>query len=158
MHPRAAEFRDRVREEYGLDVEIEEFPEGTKTAADAADAVDCAVGQIVKSLVFEVDDEVVVVATSGANRVAEARLAAHFGTDAGAVGMADPETIRETVGWSIGGVPPLCHDADVPMLFDRTLTTYEEVWAAAGTPESVFRIDSDTLLALTGAERAVVAD
>ncbi|ELY99627.1 hypothetical protein C480_20204 [Natrialba aegyptia DSM 13077] len=104
------------RQSYGR---FEEFSEGTKTAAAAADAVGCDVAQIASSLVFEADGEPVVVVTSGANRVDEDRVAEAMGADS--VGMADADRIRELLGWSIGGVPPICHDSDVPVLFDPTL-------------------------------------
>lgn len=143
MHPRAAEFVNRCAEQYGVDVSVEEFPEGTKTAADAAEAVGCAVGQIASSLAFAAGDDLVVVVTSGANRVSEERLATHLGVDT--VTMADPDRIADTLGWSIGGVPPFCHDTAVPALFDETLLDYETVWAAAGTPEAVFPMAPDDI-------------
>ncbi|WP_122088405.1 YbaK/EbsC family protein [Halalkalicoccus subterraneus] len=155
MHPRAAEFRERAADEYDLDVEIEEFPEGTKTAAEAADAVGCDVAQIASSLVFTADGEPLVVVTSGANRVDEEGVAAAL--DADAVEMADASLIKETLGWSIGGVPPICHDTDVPVLFDTTLTEYGTVWAAAGTPQTVFPIDPERLKHLADAEEYAVA-
>ncbi|ELZ02128.1 YbaK/EbsC family protein [Natrialba aegyptia] len=142
MHPRAAEFRERVAEEYGLGIEIEEFSEGTKTAAAAAAAVGCdvaqiassLVSQIASSLVFEADGEPVMVVTSGANRVDEDRVAEAMGADS--VGMADADRIKELLGWSIGGVPPICHDSDVPVLFDPILGQFDTVWAGAGTSEA----------------------
>ena len=143
MHRRAAEFTSQVRERYDLDPSVEEFPEGTKTAADAAAAIGCEVGQIASSLVFEADGDLVVVVTSGANRVDESRLARHL--DAGDVSMADPETVSEAIGWSIGGVPPLCHETDVPVYLDESLLGYERVWAAAGTPTTVFPIGPEEL-------------
>lgn len=149
MHPRAAEFREQAAEDYGLEIEIEEFPEGTKTAADAAEAVGCEVAQIASSLVFLVDEKPVVVVTSGANRVDEANLAEAMEADA--VAMADAETIKRRLGWSIGGVPPICHENEVPVLFDPTLSKFETVWAAAGTPQAVFPIDPDRLKRLAGA-------
>ncbi|MEM4780068.1 MAG: YbaK/EbsC family protein [Halalkalicoccus sp.] len=155
MHPRAAEFRERAAEEYGLSVEIEEFSEGTKTAADAADAVGCEVAQIASSLVFLADEVPVVVVASGANHVDEARIAEAL--DASSVAMADAETIRETLGWSIGGVPPICHESDPPVLFDPTLTEFDTVWAAAGTPEAVFPIDPERLKRLAEARECTVA-
>ncbi|MFC6988308.1 YbaK/EbsC family protein [Haloplanus sp. GCM10025708] len=158
MHPRAEEFASRARERYGLDVDIREFPEGTKTAADAADAVGCEVGQIASSLVFDVGEDQVVVVTSGANRVSESKLASHFDVEPDAVTMADADDIRETLGWAIGGVPPLCHETDLPILFDETLTAYDTVWAAAGTPQAVFPISPDELLSLSGATPADVTE
>ncbi|WP_101296672.1 YbaK/EbsC family protein [Halegenticoccus soli] len=158
MHPRAEEFASRVREEYGVDIEVREFPEGTKTAAAAAEAVGCETGQIASSLVFEVDGDPVVVVASGANRVSEEKLAARLGAAPERVSMADAETVREVTGWSIGGVPPLCHAADPPVLFDESLTAYGTVWAAAGTPTAVFPLDPDSLARLADADPADVAE
>ncbi|WP_224269532.1 YbaK/EbsC family protein [Haloprofundus salinisoli] len=150
MHPRAQAFAERAAKSYGLDVTVREFPEGTKTAADAADAVGCEVGQIASSLVFtiEADDgteTLVVVITSGANRVSEEALAAELGVASDAVSMADPELIRERVGWAIGGVPPFCHDSDVRTFIDPSLLEFETVWAAAGTPSAVFALTPESL-------------
>lgn len=156
MHPRAEEFAAAAAERHGVDVEVHEFPEGTKTAADAAAAVGCDVAQIASSLVFIADDEPVVVVTSGANRVSEARLADTL--EAGSVRMADPEEAREATGWSIGGVPPFVHDRDLRVLVDETLLAHDEVWAAAGTPQGVFPIAPDRLVELAGAEPAAVAE
>ncbi|TYT60608.1 YbaK/EbsC family protein [Natrialba swarupiae] len=145
MHERAAAFSERARERFGFEPEVEEFNEGTKTAADAADAIGCAVAQIASSLVFDVDGSLVVSVTSGANRVSEEALGDTFDVSADDVSMADPDRISEEVGWSIGGVPPFCHDRSIPVLVDETLLEYETVWAAAGTPEAVFPIDPETL-------------
>jgi prolyl-tRNA editing enzyme YbaK/EbsC (Cys-tRNA(Pro) deacylase) len=158
MHPRAAEFATQVREQYGIDVAVEEFDEGTKTAADAAAAVGCDVAQIASSLAFSVGEDLVVVVTSGANRVSEARLADHLGCAPDAVAMADPDRIADTLGWTIGGVPPLCHASDVPVLFDETLLDHETVWAAAGTPQAVFPIDPDRLRDLADARAVDVTE
>jgi prolyl-tRNA editing enzyme YbaK/EbsC (Cys-tRNA(Pro) deacylase) len=158
VHPRAEEFAGQSRERYDFEPAIEEFPEGTKTAADAAEAIGCAVGQIASSLVFTAGEDVVVVVTSGANRVSEARVAAAVGVAPDGVEMADADRIREVVGWSIGGVPPFCHATDLPVLLDRDLTDYETVWAAAGTPTAVFPITPDRLVALTGATVTEVAE
>lgn len=158
MHPRVQTFADRAREAHGIEVEVEEFPEGTKTAADAAAAVGCEVAQIASSIVLDVDGELVVAVTSGANRVDFEKVADHFGVAASAVGMADAEDIREVVGWSIGGVPPLCHDAPVPTLFDPTLAEYDTVWAAAGTPSAVFAANPEELRACADAELVDVTE
>lgn len=156
VHPRAAAFRDRAAERYGLTVTVEEFPDGTKTAADAADALGCAVDRIASSLVFAVDDDPVVVVTSGANRVDEGRLAALLGADR--VATADPDRVRAATGWAIGGVPPICHEDDPPVLLDRTLLGHETVYAAAGTPTAVFEVDPDRLRRLADARVVDVAD
>jgi prolyl-tRNA editing enzyme YbaK/EbsC (Cys-tRNA(Pro) deacylase) len=158
MHQRAEEFVACARERYGLDAEVREFSEGTETAAAAAEAIGCEVDQIASSLVFLVADDPTVVVTSGANRVSERKIADHFDVDATEVSMASPDTIREALGWSIGGVPPICHDADVPVLFDPHLTDYGVVWAAAGTPEAVWAIDPDRLIRLADATVADVTE
>lgn len=158
MHPRAEEFAERAMETYGFEVDVHEFPEGTKTAADAAEAIGCDVTEIASSIVFLADDEPVVVVTSGANRVSEEKLAEALDVAEESVSIADPETIKDALGWSIGGVPPFCHDSDVPVLLDETLTEYETVWGAAGTPMAVFPIAPETLRELADAKPADVAE
>ncbi|QLG62985.1 YbaK/EbsC family protein [Halorarum salinum] len=143
MHPTADRFATRTHEELGFEARIEEFPEGTKTARDAAAAVGCDVGQIVKSLVFLADGEPIVVLTAGDNRVDEDRLAAEL--DADAVGTAGPEEVKSATGWSIGGVPPFLHETDVPVYLDGSLRSHERIWAAAGTPSAVFALEPDEL-------------
>ncbi|PSP79678.1 prolyl-tRNA editing protein [Halobacteriales archaeon QS_1_68_20] len=158
MHSRAEEFAERAREEHGVEIDVEEFPEGTKTAADAADALGCDVAQIASSIVFIADAETVVVVTSGANRVSESKLAGILRVDESAVRMGDPDEIRERVGWSIGGVPPFCHDGDVRTYLDETLLDHDTVWAAAGTPETVFPIDPERLRSIVEADAVDVAE
>lgn len=158
MHPRAEEFTRRVEEEYGFDVDVREFPEGTKTAADAAAAVGCTVEQIASGIVLSAGDTLVVSITSGANRVSMGKIASLVGVDESDVSMADANEIKQTLGWSIGGVPPFCHETDVPVFMDETLTAFDTVWAAAGTPEAVFPIDPDTLAELADATVADVRE
>jgi prolyl-tRNA editing enzyme YbaK/EbsC (Cys-tRNA(Pro) deacylase) len=119
-----------------------EFPAGTRTAADAAAAVGCAVGAICKSLVFRVGDEPLLVIASGANRVDEERFAAV---------KADAAFVREQTGFAIGGVPPYGHPRPLRTILDEDLLGYETVWAAAGTPNAVFPIAPDELVRRTGA-------
>jgi prolyl-tRNA editing enzyme YbaK/EbsC (Cys-tRNA(Pro) deacylase) len=157
MHDRAQEFAERASRKYDFVVDVEEFPEGTKTAEDAAEAVGCEVAQIASSIAMRADDRLVVVVTSGANRVSEAKLADRLGLAADDVEMADAGEIKSVLGWSIGGVPPFCHDAEVPVFMDETLTEFETVWAAAGTPEAVFPIEPAQLREFSGAEVAEVA-
>ncbi|MFW5917078.1 MAG: aminoacyl-tRNA deacylase [Halorubrum sp.] len=159
MHERAAEFAERARDRYGVDLDVLEFEAGTETAAAAADAVGCDTAAIASTIVVsltpgesESDPELVAAITSGANRLDLDAVARHFG--ASAASMADPTRIREVVGWSIGGVPPLCHDVSLPTVFDPTLAAYDTVYGAAGTPSAVFAIDPDDLAAL--AEASVV--
>lgn len=161
MHERAADFTDRAREEHGLDLETTEFPEGTKTAEDAADAIGCDVAQIASSIVLVAGDDPIVVVTSGANRVSMAAVAAERGVDESAVRMADADEVREATGYAIGGVPPFCHHGDhgpVPTYLDDTLTDYETVWAAAGTPETVFPISPEELQSCADATVLDVAE
>ena len=138
MHPTAERFTSRARDELGFDARVEEFPEGTKTAADAAAAIDCDVAQIVKSLVFAIDGDPVVVLTAGDSRVDEAALAAEL--DAETVRTADADEVKAATGWSIGGVPPFLHETDVSVFLDETLLEHGRIWAAAGTPSTVFAL------------------
>ncbi len=130
------------------EVAIKKFPEGTRTASDAARAVGCEVGQIVKSLVFIAAERPVVALVSGANRVDERRLGAFAGEP---VTKADAETARAATGYAIGGVPPFGHASDVPVFMDRDLLTHRRVWAAAGRPDSVFEISPERLRELSSA-------
>lgn len=136
----------------GAAIAVKEFPEGTRTATDAARAVGCALGQIVKSLVFVAGGRPVVALVSGANRLDEQRLAAIAGEP---VVKADAETARAATGYAIGGVPPFGHATEVPVFMDRDLLGYAEVWAAAGRPDSVFEIAPGRLKELSN---ATVAD
>ena len=133
-------------------VKVRDFPEGTRTAGDAARAVGCDVGQIVKSLVFVAAGRPVVALVSGANRLDETRLAAVAGEP---VAKADAETARAATGYAIGGVPPFGHVTDVPVFMDRDLFGYGVVWAAAGRPDSVFEIQPERLRELS---KAMVVD
>ena len=134
-----------------LGVTVRRFPEGTRTASDAARAVGCELGQIVKSLVFIAGGRPVVALVSGANRLDESRLGAVAGTP---VTKADAAIAREATGYSIGGVPPFGHATEVPVFMDRDLLGYEVVWAAAGRPDSVFEIQPERLRELSNAEVA----
>lgn len=134
----------------GVNVEVATFPDGTRTAADAAAAIGCEVGQIVKSLVFIADDAPVLALTSGANRVDETKLAAELASTT--VRKADAAEVRDATGYAIGGTPPFGHDTPITVVCDRDLTGYEQVWAAAGTPTTVFALTPQTLLEVTGAK------
>ena len=137
----------------GVHPEVRRFPEGTKTAEAAARAVGCDIGQIVKSLVFMADGTPLLALTSGANRADPERLAGLMG--ASAVRRADPEEARSATGFGIGGTPPFGHPRPVAIFMDRDLLAYDEVWAAAGTPDAVFPISPARLLEVT---RARVVD
>lgn len=137
----------------GLEIMTRRFPEGTKTAQDAANAIGVAVGQIVKSLVFGVDGEIVMAYVSGANQLDEKKLAtAAGGTKCSRV---DANAVREATGFPIGGVPPLGLATQLRIFMDPDLLHYDEVWAAAGTWNDVFPIAPNDLVRASG---AVVTD
>lgn len=102
-------------------------------------------------------DELVIVVTSGANRVDEAKLADLREVSPDEVRMAEPDEVKERLGWSIGGVPPFLHETEVPVYLDETLTGFETVWAAAGTPAAVVPIDPERLRTLADATVVDVA-
>ena len=133
---------------FGLTCQVVEMPQTTRTAADAARAVGCEVGQIVKSLIFrgKQSGRPVLVATSGANRVDENKLAEQIGETPA---KADADFVRKTTGYAIGGVPPTGHVQTVTVIIDEDLMQYEEIWAAAGTPRAVFKLTPDDLLKIT---------
>ncbi|MEM7287199.1 MAG: YbaK/EbsC family protein [Actinomycetota bacterium] len=139
--------------EVGLDPAIQRFPEGTRTAVDAAAAVGCAVGQIVKSLVFSVDGSPILILTSGANQVDTGLMSELLGAR---LEKADAAVVREATGFAIGGTPPLGHATPLRTLLDEDLLTHDEVWAAAGTPDTCFPIAPGDLATLTGAEVVAV--
>ncbi len=132
----------------GLSVEVRRFPEGTRTAPDAARAVGCDVGQIVKSLVFVADGEPFLALTSGKNRADPSKLAAAL--DTREVRRADADQVRDATGFAIGGTPPFGHPRPLTVLVDRDLLVYDEVWAAAGTPDAVFSLSPDDLVRASG--------
>ena len=120
----------------GLHIVTRRFPEGTKTAQDAATAIGVQVGQIVKSLVFGVDGDIVMALVSGANQLDEAKLAAAAGGERCA--RVDADAVRAATGFPIGGVPPFGHTTQLRVFVDPDLLQYDEVWAAAGTWNDVF--------------------
>ncbi len=138
----------------GVAVAARRFPEGTRTAEDAAAAVGCVVDQIVKSLVLVVDDRPVLVLCSGANRVDLAKVGAEFD---GRARMANADEVRAATGFAIGGAPPFGHPSPLPTLVDPHLLGFDEVWAAAGTPDSVFPLTPGDLVEATAAREADVA-
>lgn len=140
----AIERFERAARAKGLSFEVMRFQEGTRTAADAARAVACEVGQIVKSLVFLADGEPFLALTAGSNRADPSRLAAILGAED--VRTATAEEAREATGFAIGGTPPFGHPRALTVLVDRDLMEHRDVWAAAGTPDAVFRLSPDDLL------------
>lgn len=153
-HPNVARVM-RAAAAAGLAIEVRRFPEGTRTAADAARAIGCQVAQIVKSLVFIADGQAVVALVSGIDRLDPERLAAELGaTD---VRRADGDEVRAATGYPIGGVPPLGHAVEMAVLIDERLFAHDEVWAAAGLPDAVFRASPPALAAASGARRSALA-
>lgn len=140
--------------ERGLAVEVRTFPQGTRTAEDAAAAIGCEVAQIVKSLVFVVDDEAVVALVGGADRLDESRLADAAGGQR--VRRANADEVRLATGFAVGGVPPFGHATALRCFVDEALLAHDVVWAAAGTPTHVFASPPLALVAAAGAETAVL--
>ena len=130
LHPNTLRVIAAAREA-GLEITTRRFPEGTKTAADAAAAIGVAVGQIVKSLVFAVDGEIVMAYVSGSNQLDEKKLAAAAG--GAKCSRVDADAVRAATGYPIGGVPPFGHATQLRVFVDPDLLQYDEVWAAAGT-------------------------
>ncbi len=144
----------RALDGFGVGLAVKEFPESTRTAADAAATIGCTVAQIAKSLIFRGKNtgRPVLVIASGANRVDEKKVKAVLGE---AIGKADADFVRANTGFSIGGVPPVAHAVPPTVLIDRDLMALDEIWAAAGTPFAVFRLYPETLQRITG---GMVAD
>ncbi len=132
----------------GIDVQPVRFPEGTKTAVDAATAIGCDVAQIVKSLIFAVDGEVVLAYVSGANQLDESKLALAAG--GARCSRVDADTVRAATGFPIGGVPPFGHDTELRVFIDPDLLAFEVVWAAAGTWHDVFSLTPQQLVDASG--------
>ena len=130
LHPNTLRVIAAAREA-GLEITTRRFPEGTKTAADAAAAIGVVVGQIVKSLVFGVDNEIVMALVSGSNQLDEKKLAAAAGGSK--CSRVDADAVRAATGYPIGGVPPFGHSTQLRVFVDPDLLQYDEVWAAAGT-------------------------
>lgn len=157
MHANARRVADAAAAQ-GLDIEVAEFPEGTRTAADAAAAVGASVDQIVKSLVFVIDGAPVMALVSGANRLDPAKLAAAAGVEETSIASADADTVRSATGYPIGGVPPFGHDRELPTYIDDSLLSHQTVWAAAGTPNHVFELTPPQLVQASGGITADLAE
>ena len=145
-HPNVVRVREAALAA-GLSIEVRQFPEGTKTAQDAADAIGVAVGAIVKSLVFGVDDEIVMALVSGSNQLDEKKLAA--ATGGAKCRKVDADAVRAATGFPIGGVPPLGLATQLRIFIDPDLMQYDEVWAAAGTWNDVFAVSPRELATAT---------
>jgi prolyl-tRNA editing enzyme YbaK/EbsC (Cys-tRNA(Pro) deacylase) len=137
MHPTAARLQSRLADE-GLQVDVVTLTDSARTAAQAAAALGCEVGQIVKSLVFVRDGEPLMVLCAGDRRVAADRLG---------LAPANADQARVATGFAIGGIPPLGHPTPLPTLIDESMRRFATVWAAAGTPHDVFEVDTEQLIA-----------
>lgn len=148
LSPAAQHVQDTLRA-LGRDYPVRESERSTRTSAEAAQAVGCVVGQIAKSLVFRAahSGRAVLVIASGANRVDEGRLAELLGEP---VGRAGPDFVRQHTGYAIGGVAPVGYASTLPIFIDEDLLAFDQIWAAAGTPNAVFPLPSSDLPALTG--------
>ena len=153
MHPSSARILDLLAAA-GLRSEVRTLADSTRTAAEAAAALGCDVGAIASSLVFLADGAPILVLTSGSHRVDTDLLASQIG--ATVISRASADQVREATGQPIGGVAPLGHPAPVPTYIDVELKEHGELWAAAGTPHSVFDISYEDLLAVTGATEVTV--
>ncbi len=147
MHKNALRVQEVLRAA-GSDAHVVELPASTRTSAEAAAAIGVQVGEIAKSLVFVVDGEPVVAVLSGTDRLDLDKLRRLRG--AAQVARPDADAVREATGFPIGGVSPVGHS--VPVVVDAGLAAYDVIWAAAGTPNAVYRTTFDELVAVTGGE------
>lgn len=153
LHPKVAQVQAALHAG-GVDVEVKQISEATTTAVAAAAYLGCEVGAIANSLVFLADGEPVLVLTSGAHRVDTAALAARIGAET--ITRAAPADVKAATGQVIGGVAPVGHPAPVRTYLDVALREFDEVWAAAGIPASLFPISYPDLLRVTGATEVEV--
>ncbi len=157
---RATEGPARVEEALrsrNLEARIERFPAGTATATDAAAAVGCELGQIVKTLIFSAGGRPTVVLAAGDRRIDTAALARLLGTPRKQLRLAPADEVLALTGFEVGGVPPMGLPGTWDVVADESLGRFRRVWAAAGASDAVFAIDTDTLIATTGAQRAAIA-
>lgn len=149
---------DRVKEflkSNGINCEIKEFSETTRTALDAANAIGCEVGQIIKSLVFLADGKPIILLVSGDRRAIERKVENCLGVSK--VERADADTAREMTGFAVGGIPPFAHKSPIKTLMDKDVLRYKVLYVAAGTPHSIFPINVADLERLTGATVSDIA-
>lgn len=148
MLSKSAQIVQNALQKKGLEFNVVELSDSTRTAEDAAKTIGCTVGQIVKSLIFKTKDshKPILVLASGPNRVNEKAIAALLGER---LEKADADFTREVTGFAIGGIPPVGHKQPITTFIDEDLLSYKDLWAAAGTPNAVFRLDSHTLMDLT---------
>jgi prolyl-tRNA editing enzyme YbaK/EbsC (Cys-tRNA(Pro) deacylase) len=150
LSPSAQKVQDALLA-HGLDLQVLELPSSTRTAVEAARAVGCDVGQIVKSLVFRGvhSGSPVLLLVSGSNRVNEQAVAGVLGEP---IGKADADFVRQHTGFVIGGVPPVGHSQKLRTLVDEDLLQYDQIWAAAGTPNALFQLRAQDLLKISAGQ------
>lgn len=148
LSPSAQKVQEALRAQ-DVDCRVVELPTSARSAREAAQAVGCQVGQIVKSLVFQGrrTQKPVLILASGANRVDEEKIGTFVSEP---IEKANADFVRKRTGFAIGGVPPVAHAEPMETLIDEDLLQYQEVWAAAGTPNAVFKLDPGDLKRMTG--------
>ncbi len=147
LSPSAQKFQDQLKS-LGFNYSVIEHAESTRTAQEAADRAGCELGQIVKSLIFKGKDsgKPILVLTSGANRVDEKRISEYAGE---AIGRADADFVRLVTGFAIGGVPPVGHLQKMETYIDEDFLQFPTIWAAAGTPNAIFELNTEDLQKMT---------
>lgn len=150
MSPEAVNRVRAYLHTHAPDLDVVEYDVSTATAPLAAAAVGCEVGAIIKSLCFSIDGQAVIVLVAGDMKADDRKLGALFGVNKGKVRIADSDTVARVTGFSVGGVAPVAHAEDVPVLIDGTLRRYDTVYAAAGASNAIFAVPLDRLARLTG--------
>lgn len=145
---KSAQKIQSVLDKFGLELKVIELTESTRTSKDAAGAIGCEIAQIAKSLIFkgEGTQKPVLVIASGANRVDEKKIQGYMGEE---IEKAEAAFVLEHTGFVIGGVPPIGHLTSIKTFIDECLLKYPEIWSAAGTPHTVFKLTPDDLLKIT---------
>ena len=148
---KSAERVQEVLKELGFELNVVELSDSTRTAQEAATTIGCTVSQIAKSLIFKgkVSQQPILIVASGTNRVNEKAVKEHVGEK---LEKADADFVLEHTGFAIGGIPPIGHKNSILTFIDEDLMNYQEIWAAAGTPNAVFKLTPEILLKITKAE------
>jgi Cys-tRNA(Pro) deacylase len=154
LSPSAQRIQDQIKS-LGYEYTVVEHSESTRTAQEAADRAGCELGQIVKSLIFKGKEsgKPILVLTSGANRVDEKRISGYAGEP---ISRADAEFVRAVTGFAIGGVPPFGHSQKMETYIDEDFLQYQTIWAAAGTPNAIFELNTEDLQKMTNGKVAQV--
>jgi prolyl-tRNA editing enzyme YbaK/EbsC (Cys-tRNA(Pro) deacylase) len=156
LNPTAQKIQT-ILDQLGYTCEVIEFQETTRTSIDAAARVGCSLGQIVKSLIFrgKLSGKPILILTSGANRVDTKKITSIIGES---IDRADPEFVRSCTGFAIGGIPPVGYLSVIETIMDEDLLSYDYLWAAAGTPNAVFKVTPQELLSMSSAKVAPVKE